>query len=421
MNITVEQNCTELHLTVSQTVNELHLEAVQNVTELNLNYGEVATAILTDTDGNVISTTEIAGGETDTIIAPDANIELNGVQTFTAQSGGVKNINLIDSDGATVEVDAVSGDDVTLDIKQTDLILKVDTTKAGTSASNQFTIPTTGGGYNYDVETSEQLLTGRTGNTTLVWAVGGIYEVRIRGVFPRMFFNNGGDRLKLLEVLNWGVYGSSLDQSNAFQGCENLIELGKDIDFANFVIEGLRMFEDTKMLVLPNKLTLKSLIQANSMFRSTVFTSLPPNMTLDNLIVGNLMFFNAQLEFLHDNITLKNLSNGTAMFRSSKLNAIGESVTLENLEIALNMFRDCFLTDLPPLIKFQSLTDGGSIFIGNTINTTRYSQLLIDMEAENPNNNVTFHGGSSKYNTAGGVARAALVARGWIITDGGAE
>jgi hypothetical protein len=34
---------------------------------------------------------------------------------------------------------------------------------------------------------------------------------------------------------------------------------------------------------------------------------------------------------------------------------------------------------------------------------------------------VSFHGGNSKYNVAGGVARAYLISNfGWIITDGGA-
>jgi hypothetical protein len=61
------------------------------------------------------------------------------------------------------------------------------------------------------------------------------------------------------------------------------------------------------------------------------------------------------------------------------------------------------------------------MFSGCTINTTDYSRLLVDMEAANPNNSVSFNGGLSKYNTAGGTARAALVARSWNIVDGGPE
>ena len=101
-----------------------------------------------------------------------------------------------------------------------EMIVKTD--NAGTSDNDQFTIPTTGGGYNYTVETSEQLLTGQTGNVTLDWASAGTHWVRITGDFPSIFFNNGGDRQKLLEVSNWGdiLWGSFF---RSFWGCDSLL------------------------------------------------------------------------------------------------------------------------------------------------------------------------------------------------------
>jgi hypothetical protein len=53
------------------------------------------------------------------------------------------------------------------------------TDNSGLSDPNQFIIPTTGGGYNYNVVTSEQSLTGQTGNVTLSWSTPGTYEVEI--------------------------------------------------------------------------------------------------------------------------------------------------------------------------------------------------------------------------------------------------
>jgi hypothetical protein len=85
------------------------------------------------------------------------------------------------------------------------------------------------------------------------------------------------------------------------------------------------------------------------------------------------------------------------------------------------MFLSNNLTSLPTGMGLSLLTNGSFMFIGNTINTARYSQLLIDLEAGNPNNNVAFHGGNSQYNAAGQTARNALIARGWTITDGGLE
>ncbi len=106
-----------------------------------------------------------------------------------------------------------------------EMIVKTD--NAGTSGNNQFTIPTSGVGYDYTVETTEQLLTNQTGNVTLEWASAGTHWVRITGDFPRINFNNGGDRLKLIEVSNWGdIVWSSMQ--NAFFGCNNFIVTATD-------------------------------------------------------------------------------------------------------------------------------------------------------------------------------------------------
>jgi hypothetical protein len=109
-----------------------------------------------------------------------------------------------------------------------EFIMLVKTDNAGTSGSNQFTIPTGGSGYNYTVQTSEQTLTNQTGSVTLTWAVAGTYEVKISGSFPRIIFDNGGDRLKLLEIKNWGIINWSSFNS-AFRGCTNMILTAVDV------------------------------------------------------------------------------------------------------------------------------------------------------------------------------------------------
>ena len=87
-------------------------------------------------------------------------------------------------------------------------IFSAKTDNAGTSGANQVTIPTTGTGYLYDIETSDgQTILGNTGNTTITFPGAGTYTVYISGNFPRIYFNNGGDKLKILSVNNWGIYG----------------------------------------------------------------------------------------------------------------------------------------------------------------------------------------------------------------------
>lgn len=107
-------------------------------------------------------------------------------------------------------------------------IFTVKTDNAGTSASNQFTIPTSTSGitqaFNYDIETSDgQTITGLTGSHTITFPTAGTYEVRISGSFPYMFFNNGGDRLKMLDISNFGIYAlGATSQANAFKSCNNM-------------------------------------------------------------------------------------------------------------------------------------------------------------------------------------------------------
>jgi hypothetical protein len=117
-------------------------------------------------------------------------------------------------------------------------------------------------------------------------------------------------------------------------------------------------------------------------------------------------------------------SQGGGFFGCSNLTIIAEDVDNLNLIIlANNFFRGCNLSTLPDGLTLPLLSNGTNMFFNNTINTTRYSQLLIDLESGNANNNVEFDGGNSKYNAAGQTARNILTGgtRSWTITDGGLE
>ena len=114
-------------------------------------------------------------------------------------------------------------------------MLLVKTDNAGTSASNQFIIPTGPfvGSYNYDVDWGDgNTDTGLTTSATHTYASAGTYTIKISGVFPKIYFNNGGDKEKLLEVQNWGtILWQRMDRS--FFGCRNMTITATDIpDFS---------------------------------------------------------------------------------------------------------------------------------------------------------------------------------------------
>ena len=163
----------------------------------------------------------------------------------------------------------------------TEFIMLVKTDNAGTSASDQFTIPTNGTGYNYDVDWGDGTTsTGVTGTTTHTFPSAGNYVVKISGAFPRIFFNNGGDKLKLLEVQNWGnIAWSSFNA--AFRGCSNMDVTATDAPDLSSVTDMFRMFQNNSSLVgnssfenwdVSNVTNMSSMFQSASLFNQNLGT-----------------------------------------------------------------------------------------------------------------------------------------------------
>jgi len=96
-------------------------------------------------------------------------------------------------------------------------------TDTGTSAINEIEIPTNPAyTYNYNVDWGDgQTDTGVTGDITHTYATPNTYTITIDGTFPSIYFNDQGDKLKIIEILNWGnIQWQTME--NAFYGCENL-------------------------------------------------------------------------------------------------------------------------------------------------------------------------------------------------------
>ncbi|MBK9255113.1 MAG: BspA family leucine-rich repeat surface protein [Saprospiraceae bacterium] len=118
------------------------------------------------------------------------------------------------------------------------------TDNPGTSNSTSITIPTTGTGYNYDVDWNNDGIfddLNVTGSVTHDYGSAGTYQVAIRGDFPRIYFNNGGDKLKILSIGQWGdIDWYSMER--AFYGCSNLGYTAVDNPDLSNVIDMSAMF-----------------------------------------------------------------------------------------------------------------------------------------------------------------------------------
>ncbi len=116
-----------------------------------------------------------------------------------------------------------------------DFIITVKTDEYGTTPDTQFKIPTfSGEAYNYNVDCDNDgtdEVTGATGDYTCNYSSPGIYSIRIKdntgskNGFPMIYFNDSGDKLKLVGINQWGtMHWSSM--ANAFIGCANLNDTG---------------------------------------------------------------------------------------------------------------------------------------------------------------------------------------------------
>ena len=181
----------------------------------------------------------------------------------------------------------------------------VNSAGTGTSAANQFTIPINTGTFNYDISTDDGYsATGVTGAHTITFPSGkGIHNVVITGTFPGMKFSNAGDKLKILTIDNWGIYGvGSTSQRFAFWGCSNLVVNATDTGDFSQVSNFQRFCFGMNTTTFP-LIDFSSATNLADLFRSTPITTFPAN-AFDNT-AGN-QYSNA---FTTTNLTQQSIDN----------------------------------------------------------------------------------------------------------------
>ena len=348
--------------------------------------------------------------------------------------------------------------------------LLIRTTNSGTSSSTQFTLPgDSGETYDFVIDwgdggADETINSGSSWTHT--YSSGGDYTLSITesstGGFPAIKFNNGGDKLKVLELANWGT-NKWITFEDAFYGCSNLTITATDHATAvtGFVTDFSFAWRDNSLTSFPlidtssgtnfryswvnNSLTSFPLIDTSSGTNFS-FAWLNNSLTSFPLIdtSSGTNFSGAWRENSLTSFPLIDTSSGTTFSFAWDGNSLtsfplidtssgtdfgnawrGNSLTsfpLIDTSRGTNFsgaWRDNSLTSFP-LIDTSSGTNFGIAWAGNTINTGDYNALLAGLSA-NANNSVTWGGGSSKYHDTGQTQRDILTAapRNWTITDGG--
>ena len=166
-----------------------------------------------------------------------------------------------------------------------------------TTAGESITIPTaTDATYDYTIDWGDgsAVESGQTGNATHSYATAGEYDVSITGTFPRIYFNNTGDKTKILEVKQWGSQPWT-SMASAFYGCRNLNITAADVPDLTTVSSMESMFNDTNLSIANNinDWDVSNVTNMTSMFSSSSFGQAIGNWDTSNVTSMGSMFNDA--------------------------------------------------------------------------------------------------------------------------------
>jgi surface protein len=217
----------------------------------------------------------------------------------------------------------------------------------GESCNSCITIPTTGGGYNYNIDwdndgTYDEF--GVTGNITHDFGSQGTYTIRISGAFPRIYFNNEGDRHKLESIEQWGnIAWTSME--NAFYGCQNIDMNATDNPNLSSVSSLANMFRESNTDFLGNVANwdLSNINDLSYAFSQTRFNQDVSGWNVSNVTNMSGLFsscgsFNRNLS----NWNVRNVTNMSYLFSSCwSFNGDVSTWNVSSVNNMSNLFANC--------------------------------------------------------------------------------
>jgi surface protein len=354
-----------------------------------------------------------------------------------------------------------------------DFVSTWDTTKAG-SASNTVVLPLVSGGvYSGTIDwgdTSTSVLS--YANRSHTYASGGVYTITISGTIEGWRFVNAGDKLKIINIGNWGLLVLASTQN--FWGCSNLDISATDAptitsasiyrifmgcvslttpDFRAWDVSGVNVFLSAfegATNFNGNVSTWDTSIATSmgSTFKDTSFNGDVSGWKVDYVTTFQLMFkgsnfnqdisgweFSVPTTFINmfqdtpfnkdiSGWDTTNASSASQMFfGATSFNQNISGWETSNMTAMYRMFRNTAFDQDISSWTITQVTSFTEFLKDSQLSTINYDALLIAWDAQGA---MTFSGtadfGGSKY-TAGGAAEAArtsLIAKWGGIIDGGA-
>ena len=325
-----------------------------------------------------------------------------------------------------------------VDLSQTapnQFVFTIDTenTSSGSSLNTQFMMPlVSGGSYNATVNwgdgSSDTITSYNQQEVTHTYSSPGQYEISIEGTLQGWQFNNAGDKLKMLDIKQYGVL--DLSTSTAFYGCANLDASATDAPTV-------------------------STTSFDSMFRNcTNFNGAIGNWDISSVVSLQLTFFNCSS--FNKSLNSWDVSNVTTFYRifraAKSFDQDLNSWDTSNVESMYEMFYECnqfngdiYSWDTTNVENMQKMLYNCDLFdqslaawsIGNVTNftnfmqnatglsTSNYDATLIscykaNVAAQSVSQNESINFGGSQYSATAAAARQSLIDDdNWTITDGG--
>jgi surface protein len=308
------------------------------------------------------------------------------------------------------------------------------TDNPGSSSSTSITIPTyIGETYNYDVDWNNDGIFDQldvTGNITHDFGATGTYTIRIRGTFPRIYFNVAGDRQKIIAVDQWGTQVWTSMES-AFRQCYYLTIPATDAPDLSQLISTRSMFnqcfsfnESINHWDVSNVTNLSNMFNDCSSF----------NQALDLWDVSNVLdvsfLFSGCSDFNQDlsNWDVGNVTVMNNMF--SYCDSFNQDIgnwNTSNVQYIHSMFQDCsaFNQNIGNW-DVSNLILASNMFKGAKLSVVNYDNLLIGwntLEAGETQIPVglTFDGGNSHYCLASNERMGLTSTYAWTISDAGSK
>lgn len=252
-----------------------------------------------------------------------------------------------------------------------------------------------------------------TRNYSHTYANTGTYIVTINRKFPDFKFNNSSQKDKIIFIEQWGDIALK-SMNTVFYGCSNLQINATDSPNLQSTTSMERAFKNATNISadINHWDTSRITNMKEAFYGATNFNSDLNNWNMSNVLNTSSMFYGATS--FNGKIDKWNTANITTMDRmfngATSFNQDISSWNVSQVTNMANMFRGATSFDQNLASwNISSVTNINNFLRGATMSTQNYSNTLVGWSSLSPQIGESFHGGNSKYNTNGQIARDDIV------------